>query len=202
MVQAASRMSPEEAEAMLGRIWSVQYMAPGTLCAFAGAATAIPLQGAEGTYSHAVRLRFSNHQVTALHMTASWHPSALLMEGQDNYLLCLLDHCLWRNTSVRIFALDACRQRRPSLQTGQLREPCCRSCREAAPSMCWHCLKGRSLQSLSQCFAGAPSGTVELSMSSCFRYALLEAFLIYLEGSFLILYCPHLTLYCLNDRAK
>lgn len=53
-------MSAEEAEATVGRLWSAQYRAPGTLCAFGGAQLANAVGSSSSQYTHAVRFRFGS----------------------------------------------------------------------------------------------------------------------------------------------
>jgi hypothetical protein len=65
-------MSAEDAEAMVGRTWSVQYMAPGILCAFAGAM--LPdthTAQRKGDYTHAVRFRYGSMQVRSMYICIS-----------------------------------------------------------------------------------------------------------------------------------
>ncbi len=59
--QVAQDLSLQEAEESVGKLWSAQYMAPGTLCAFGGA----QLASSEGCppFTHAVRFRFGSQTV-------------------------------------------------------------------------------------------------------------------------------------------
>ena len=50
---------------MAGDLWSAQYMAPGVLCAFAGASLPSDVPGPSAVATHAVRFRFGNAQVHA-----------------------------------------------------------------------------------------------------------------------------------------
>lgn len=60
---------------MAGDQWSAQYMAPGVLCAFAGARVPGHASGPSAMATHAVRFRFSNMQVHAAcsSLYPPWH---------------------------------------------------------------------------------------------------------------------------------
>lgn len=65
-LQTCESFSSEEAEEAVGKLWSAQYMAPGTLCAFAGAQLADTLSSSmkSSIYTHAVRFRFGDMKVS------------------------------------------------------------------------------------------------------------------------------------------
>ncbi|BDA48047.1 hypothetical protein COCOBI_11-3040 [Coccomyxa sp. Obi] len=62
LIQVADDVSAEEAEETVGRLWSAQYRAPGTLCAFGGAhlANTPGSTATSSNYTHAVRFRFGS----------------------------------------------------------------------------------------------------------------------------------------------
>ncbi|CAL8462957.1 g2491 [Coccomyxa elongata] len=62
MIQVAGDVSAEEAEEIVGHLWSAQYRAPGTLCAFGGAQLAddVGSSATSSQYTHAVRFRFGS----------------------------------------------------------------------------------------------------------------------------------------------
>lgn len=63
--QVAHDVSAEEAEETVGRLWSAQYRAAGTLCAFGGAqlANTVGSLAISSQYTHAVRFRFGSQAV-------------------------------------------------------------------------------------------------------------------------------------------
>ena len=63
--QAKATAKPEACEAALDSLWSLQYMSPGILCAFAGAAGS---HGLAAGSSHTAHFRFTDAKVIAFMM--------------------------------------------------------------------------------------------------------------------------------------
>lgn len=144
---------------MAGELWSSQYMAPGVLCAFAGASIAGPTPDSASGLSHAVRFRFSSPQVHAAQACREDLHCLLKVWHLGLQMAVAVLACRWLRRSWAMQPSGAGWQRRWEVAGAQ---PHCPSHLRAVWSQSWR-----------PSSAGASSGTLGWSICFCSRHVAL-----------------------------